>query len=412
MTAIEQNLQDEIMRLTELMAKTAEDPAGGITRLLYTKEWLESQRTLKSAMEEIGLRTYFDEVGNLFGRLEAAGPSAETILTGSHVDTVRNGGKYDGMFGIIAGMVALRYLKDQYGPPLRNIEVVSFAEEEGSRFPTVFWGSKNMLGIADQEDVRDIKDHEGRGFVDEMRNCGFDFSKEHGCKEATHFLEVHVEQGNVLELEQKDIAVVNAIVGQRRYNVEVTGVANHAGTTPMQYRKDALHAATRMISQILDRAQDIGDPLVATVGFIEAIPNIVNVIPGGVRFSLDVRHTNAESIRQFTDLAELQMKRIAKQCNVEVSFDLWMDEPPVPMDAKLVSRVERICKKQGLNYKTMHSGAGHDSQLIAQHIPTAMLFVPSRDGISHNPLEYTAPEYLEKGVRALIGTLYELAYTK
>ncbi len=411
------DLQHEIVRLLDAVGKKAEDPMGGITRLLYTAEWVDSQMKLKDEIEGYGLRAYFDAIGNLYGRLEADASSrtgGETILTGSHVDTVRNGGKYDGMFGIIAGILAIRYLKEKYGKPLRNIEVVSFAEEEGSRFPFVFWGSKNFLGLVKQEEVENVFDHDGISLAVAMHRAGFGFQKENHERRADvkAFVEIHVEQGNVLEREQKKIGIVNSIAGQRRFSVELTGTANHAGTTPMEYRQDTLFAASKMIAGILGNAKLQGRPLVATAGFIEVKPNIVNVVPGNTNFSLDIRHTDSGILKQFSDESVQLIYEIAKECDVAATVDMWMNESPVPMDDKLVACLENVCKKMNLDYKIMHSGAGHDSQLIAKHIPTAMLFVPSKDGISHNPSEFTEPELLTDGVLALVEALYQLAYVK
>lgn len=404
-------LPEEAASRLDWLAGFGEDPKGGVSRLLYSKAWVEGQNALKEWMEEIGLEAKFDEIGNLFGTLKGKSVN-ETVLTGSHVDTVKNGGKYDGAYGIIAGIIALKYLKEAYGEPLRNIEVVSMAEEEGSRFPYAFWGSKNIVGIAKREEVENIKDFEGIPFVEAMKNAGFGFRDESkGMREDLKaFVEVHVEQGSVLETEKIPVGVVNNIVGQRRYTVEVTGEANHAGTTPMGYRKDAMYAASQMVYEIISMARVEGDPLVTTVGKIEAQPSIVNVVPGKAIFTIDVRHTDKEAIVSFTEKMTDRMKAISKEHGVEINIDLWMDADPVPMDQKVVELIEKQCKENGLTFKLMHSGAGHDSQIFAPAVPTAMLFVPSLKGISHNPAEFTEPADLAEGIKALIGALYELGY--
>lgn len=406
-----EHLGEEVAGKLEWLGEFGKDSAGGVSRLLYTKEWVEGQHALKEWMESEGLEARFDEIGNLYGTLKGEN-TEETVLTGSHVDTVKNGGRYDGAYGIVAGIIALKYLKKHFGEPKRNIEVVSMAEEEGSRFPYSFWGSKNIVGLAKREEVESIKDFDGVPFVEAMKNAGFGFRDESkgGRKDLKAFVEVHVEQGNVLENEKIDIGVVNSIVGQRRYTIEIIGEANHAGTTPMGYRKDALFAASHMIHEIISMAKVVGDPLVTTVGKLEPVPNIVNVVPGKVIFTIDVRHTNKEAIVSFTEQMETKMKDISKEHGVDINIDLWMDEDPVPMDEKVVEIIEKQCKESGLNYKVMHSGAGHDSQIFAAFVPTAMIFVPSRNGISHNPLEFTEPRDLAEGVKALIGALYELGY--
>ncbi|MEN1967437.1 allantoate deiminase [Lentibacillus sp. N15] len=387
------------------------DPDGGVSRFLYSKEWIEAQQALEQIFNDEGLTVQFDDVGNLFGRLEGTTNKDETILTGSHVDTVKNGGLYDGQYGIIAGFLAIKYLKETYGAPLRNIEVVAMAEEEGSRFPYSFWGSKNIVGEAKPEDVKDIKDFDGVSFEDAMHQAGFDYKKDAKVRDdLTSFVEIHVEQGNVLEKEEKAVGVVQHIVGQRRYTITVNGEANHAGTTPMGYRKDAMNAASRMIAQINDMAVAEGDPLVATVGKMILEPNTVNVVPGKATFTMDIRHTQKDALVHFTNKVEEKLREIAERVGVELDIDMWMDADPVPMDPKIVKVIQEQCDQNNLDYKMMHSGAGHDSQVIAPVIPTAMIFVPSRNGISHSPNEYTSPEHLAEGVRALIGALYELGY--
>lgn len=384
----------------------------GETRLLYSKEWLCAQEYLKTYLQEKGFSSYYDEIGNLFGKLEGTDCANETVLTGSHIDTVKNGGTLDGQYGIVAGIVAMEYLYETYGKPIRNIEVVSIAEEEGSRFPYAFWGSKNIFGLANRKDVIGIHDGNMVLFEDAMRNCGFDF-KENDSKrrdDIKAFIETHIEQGAVLEKENKNIGIVNSIVGQRRFTIEIIGEPNHAGTTPLKYRKDAMVIASKIINKINEEAWTYGEPLVATVGRMEITPNIVNVVPGKVEFTLDIRHIDKEILKKFTSKVEEIIKNEKEASSLEVNISMWMDESPVPMCDDLVSIVEKQCRDLKVNYKIMHSGAGHDSQIIAQCVPTAMIFVPSKDGISHSPLEFTSKESLNLGIKVLIQTLYELAY--
>ncbi|WP_340002182.1 allantoate deiminase [Oceanobacillus sp. FSL K6-0127] len=405
-------LSKELTDMLETLGSHGKDPAGGVSRFLYTEEWVAAQKYLEKEMLDEGLDVHFDEIGNLFGTLKGSKYPNETILSGSHVDTVGNGGYYDGQFGIVAAFIAIKHLKAKYGQPLRNIEVVSMAEEEGSRFPYSFWGSKNIVGIAKNDDVRNITDFDGVPFVEAMHKAGFDFRDDtKGMREDFKaFVEIHNEQGNVLETEEKSVGVVHSIVGQRRFNIEISGQANHAGTTPMGYRKDTVFATSQMVSEIITTARKHGDPLVATVGKIEVTPNVVNVVPGNTLFTLDIRHTEKDALVQFTEEVYEILNRLAQEHQVGLNIDMWMDEDPVPMDKNIVDLMIKQCEENGLNYKLMHSGAGHDSQIFAPKIPTAMIFVPSRDGISHNPAEYTEPADLAEGVKALMGALYELAY--
>lgn len=407
-------LQREIEEHIHWLGEFGKDDTGGISRFLYSDSWLKAQKALKTLFESEGFTTAFDEVGNLFARLPGSQYTDETILTGSHVDTVRNGGHYDGQLGVIAGYLALKSLKQNYGQPVRNIEVVAMAEEEGSRFPYSLWGSKNIAGVAKPGDVKDAWDHDGISFQDAMRGAGFDFKDDPAKirKDLKAFIELHIEQGSVLETEQLPIGIVQHIAGQRRFTITISGEANHAGTTPMHYRKDAVNAAARMIHAINDKALSYGDPLVATVGRIEAQPGTSNVVPGKAEFTLDTRHTDKTELAAFTEDVTAILRDIASQLDVGIDIDMWMDEDPVPMDENVVNTIQRQCDQHQLDYKLMHSGAGHDSQILAQMVPTAMLFVPSRAGISHSPEEYTESKDLAEGVKALTSALYEMGYSK
>ncbi len=406
------DLEKVLAENIENLSQIGSDPTGGMTRLLYTDSWLAAQKYVEAQLKAFGMTASFDEVGNLFGRIEGSKYPEETILSGSHIDTVVNGGTLDGQYGVISAYLAMNYLLETYGQPLRSLEVISMAEEEGSRFPTVFWGSKNFVHEAKRADVETIADFEGKKFVDEMRRQGFDFRAEDRPKrdDIKAFVEIHIEQGNVLENEGLQIGVVNNIAGQRRYTIVLKGEANHAGTTPMGYRKDAVYGFSKICSEVIDRAVAVGDPLVVTFGKVEPKPNTVNVVPGEVLFTMDCRHTDKEVLKNFTTEVEALMREVAEKHQLEIDIDLWMDEAPVPMDEKIVATVEKAAQAEKMKYKVMHSGAGHDSQIIAPHYPSAMIFVPSIKGISHNPAEKTDHEDLVAGVKVLAKALYELAY--
>lgn len=406
------DIKGKVADYIKAVSQYGADEMGGITRLLYTKEWKDAQDFLWSEMQRIGMYAYYDQVGNLFGRYEGSESTDETVMIGSHIDTVINGGKYDGQFGIIAGLIAAEYLRVNEGMPKRNIEVASFAEEEGSRFPYAFWGVKNILGIARIEDVSHIQDSNGINFIDAMKKAGFEFNKQKASprKDIKQFIEIHIEQGGVLEKEKKPIGVVTGIVGQRRFNVEITGQSNHAGTTPMSYRKDAVFVMSKMVSYMIDLAKEYGDPLVTTIGNIEVTPNVVNVVPGRVKFTIDIRHIDKLILNDFSDVIIEGIKDIASEFQVGFEYEMYMSENPVPMDSQLVDMIENTCKENDLNFMLMHSGAGHDSQMMAQYVPTAMFFVPSVDGISHNPAEHTSNDDLVAGVEAVVDILRKLAY--
>lgn len=401
---------DEIREMIDWISEFGKDETGGVTRLLYTESWLNVQNALKEKFEELGMESAFDSIGNLQGKL--AGTKGGTITTGSHVDTVVNGGKLDGQLGIVGGYLAIKDLVETYGRPKKDLAVISIAEEEGSRFPTVFWGSKNLFGLECREEVANIEDIDGIRFTDAMHQCGFDFAEEENTllKDTERFLELHIEQGNTLEMEEKSVGIIHGIVGQKRYNIVLKGEANHAGTTLMKYRHDVVQVYAKIVTEAVAMAKQVGDPLVITFGKINVRPNTVNVVPGEALFTMDCRHTDEKVLREFTAQVESMMERAAAEEGVEIEIDCWMDEKPVPMDEGMITIIEEACKEKGLNYRRMHSGAGHDSQIIAPRIPTGMIFVPSIRGVSHNPAEDTTLEDLKQGIEALEAALYKLAY--
>lgn len=385
---------------------------GGITRLLYSPEWIDAVRELEATFKEEGLEVSFDDVGNLSGRLVGSKYAEETILTGSHIDTVVEGGHLDGQFGILSALVAVKYLKEKYGQPLRTIEVLSLAEEEGSRFPYTFWGSKNFFNLAKKADVDTIEDAEGIKFEDAMHESGFDYRKTDDVRDDIKaFVEVHIEQGKVLEAENKAIGVVTGIVGQKRYTINLKGEANHAGTTPMSLRRDTVVAYSEIVTDLTKRAREIGEPLVLTFGHVTPVPNTVNVVPGEITFSIDCRHIDQQLLNDFAREIEDKVKAVAEANSMTYDINLWMDEAPSLMDKEIIQIVEQAAKDNvGDSYKLMPSGAGHDAQIFADFVPTAMLFVPSIGGISHNTNEETKIEDLVKGIEVLKDVLYELAY--
>lgn len=399
---------DELM---DWISSISDKEGKGTTRLLYSKSWVRAQNALKDLFQDLGMEVEFDEVGNLFATIRGTEEPDAIIASGSHVDTVVDGGRLDGQLGIMAAYMAIKGLIEKYGKPKKSLRIISLAEEEGSRFPYTFWGSKNVFGLADKSEVENIQDNDGINFVDAMREAGYDFLEgEPRFTDMEAFLEIHIEQGNFLEELGLSVGVVNAIVGQKRFNVILEGEANHAGTTLMRYRKDTVECLSRIVTESIDRANEIGDPLVVTFGLVNVTPNVVNVVPGKVEFSIDMRHTNQDELDDFAKQVEEIIQNHAQAKNITASIDLYMDEAPVPMDDRMIEILEKQCEDQGLSYQVMHSGAGHDSQIFAPRVPTGMLFVPSIAGISHNPEEHTEAKDIVQGVKALAGALKELAY--
>ncbi|MEK5439581.1 MULTISPECIES: allantoate deiminase [Paenibacillus] len=410
-SSVQASTQKLLELLEELAAFTT--PGPGVTRLLYTEEWSQAQIFLQEKMAGLGLEVSIDKVGNVYGRLSGRDPQQKVILTGSHIDTVVNGGKYDGAYGIAAAMIALQDLQRNFGQPQRTLEVVSFCEEEGSRFPLAYWGSGHVTERYDGSEAETCIDAEGVTLQAAMTESSFlqGVTDENGARnDIGAFVELHIEQGIILEKTDTQIGVVQGIVGQRRYVVKVSGIANHAGTTPMLMRQDALASAVEMLYVLESAAKTAGEPLVATSGKLEVYPNTPNVIPGEVLFTLDIRHSEEDELERFCEKLLAECNEIAVKRGVTLEVTSVLHTVPAPMDTKLSAMLENICRQQVKTYRMMVSGAGHDAQLFAPRCPTAMIFVPSRAGISHSPEEYTSPEQLVAGLEVLTAMLYELAY--
>lgn len=407
---IQFNPQD-IAEAIEWLSSISEKDGPGTTRLLYTDTWLRAQTELKERLEALGMACEYDAIGNLFATIEGTDGSGETIASGSHIDTVVDGGRLDGQLGIVASYLSVEKLLATYGRPKKNLQVISLAEEEGSRFPYAFWGSKNMFGLADKDDVIDAKDAQGVSFVDAMHGAGFDFQETFTPRtDIVAFIELHIEQGNYLENEGITIGVVDGIVGQKRYDITLTGESNHAGTTRMKYRRDTVECLSRIVTRAIDMAKAEGDPLVLTFGHVTPEPNVVNVVPGKTTFSMDCRHSDQTTLDAFTDEVIAYMRSVADDMGIGIEIGNWMNEAPTPMAPQVIDTIESVCKDAGITYEVLTSGAGHDSQIFAKYVPTGMIFVPSIRGISHNPTEDTSIEDITVGVQTLAESLHKLAY--
>jgi allantoate deiminase len=290
--------------------------------------------------------------------------------------------------------------------------VLVTCEEEGSRFACSFWGARAIVGRVKAEESEQIADADGVTIGAAMRQRGFDPARtgEAERHDIAAFIEAHIEQGAILEREGYPLGVVSSITGQRWMQVAVSGVQNHAGTTPMDLRRDALAGAVSMIEQIRAAALTMGRPAVATIGRIQAFPGGTNIIPGRCEFSIDTRHAEPAPRRQL--LAEIEgiIQRVAQERELQAEVAVLMDHDPVPMSEAIRGEIEASIQALGLRYLVMPSGAGHDSEILAPRFPTAMLFVPSKDGKSHTPEEYTPVEWVVPGVQALAGALHRLAY--
>ncbi len=392
------------------LAQYTEEPARkGVTRRLYSSQWAAAQRHIARLMRAEGLEQWIDAVGNVHGRVE--GRSHRTILTGSHFDTVHGGGTYDGMYGIVAGIMAVSQIRKRVAVPEKSLEVVAFCEEEGSRFPITCWGSRAILGAASPDESGLLSDDQGITLFDAMRMHGLDPEAilDARRKDYDAFIELHVEQGLELETAQCSIGVVSGIFGQERWMVTLTGDSAHAGTTRMARRHDALVAASAMVLAINTVAYRYETVAAATVGTLEVVHGSVNCVPGRVKFSIDFRAAD-DAVRQTLAVEIRQMiEREASKCGVKVTIVPQTVVNAVSMEESLRQIVRKSAFSYGLPQMPVASRAGHDAQMMAYAVPTAMIFVPSYQGLSHHPDEYTHRQHLINGSVVLESTLDKLA---
>lgn len=375
-------------------------PGDGCTRLPFTKEARDAVDYLKETMAEAGLEVSEDAAGNVIGILKGEDETAPCVMMGSHYDSVINGGNFDGIAGVVCGIEVARQLKEKGIKPKRNYVVVGFCDEEGMRFGTGYFGSGAMLGNRDVEYCKKFKDTDGISIYDAMKGYGLDPEKVTDAKwpegSIGHFLEAHIEQGPVLDAEKIEVGLVDCIVGIQRYMVTVNGRADHAGTTPMDMRLDAVDAATKVISKIADWAREKADGTVATVGYINTIPGGMNIVAEKCEFTVDIRSKNNDNINDIANRIRAALEREVKAMGGSYSIDTKLVITPVDLNMDMLKVMEESCKEHGFSYKYLPSGAGHDALEIGQVIPTCMVFVPSQDGRSHCPVEFSKYSDLAK----------------
>jgi allantoate deiminase len=375
---------------------------GGISRFAWTPELARANEWFVRRIEELGLAAEVDAAGNVIGRWDAGeGPA---VLAGSHLDTVPQGGRFDGALGVLAALEAVRVLKREGLEPRRPLWLVSFNDEEGARFRTGMLGSRAFVGEVDTEDWR------RRGVADAMAEAGFDFDRLGEARAVDRvgaYLELHIEQGPVLEHTGVDVGIVTGIVGLLGFRARFLGEANHAGTTPMGLRRDALAGAARAVLALRDEARE-RDDMTANVGMCTVSPGGFNVIPDVADFSVDVRSPTPDGFARVDRFVRDTLARIAEEEGLKLELEETHRLDPVPLDPALQDVLERAAAEEGASHMRMPSGAGHDAMVLGRHVPAAMLFVPSRGGVSHNPDEYTAPEQCELGARVLARALADL----
>lgn len=376
----------------------------GVTRLAYSDEDRAAQNWLLEKVADLNLQVREDAVGNVFLRRIGEDDSLPAVATGSHLDTVIHGGIYDGMCGVVGALEALYMLKD--AKLKRSVEVIIFRAEESSRFGFATIGSKLMTGNGTPESFSKAAKKGELSYVEALANWGCNSAnyKEAIIAPNTYksFSEIHIEQGKVLEETGKQVGIVHNIAAPTRFKIHIKGMADHSGATPMGFRKDALISGAKLILAVEAAATAEKDNgTVGTVGVVDVEPSSINVVPGGVTLWVDVRGVNNESIARTLEAIKAEANAVAENDGVVIEFEMLTADKPVALSEELAKKAEAICEADGIDYLHMNSGAGHDAMHMAKLAPTTMIFIPCKEGISHNPAEFAKLEDICRAVEVL-----------
>ena len=391
------------------MAKIGPTDLGGNCRLALTDLDREGRDLFVRWCKEAGCSITVDDMGNIFARRSGRDDSLPPVMTGSHLDTQPTGGKFDGVFGVLAGLEVIRTLNDHGIETAAPVEAVVWTNEEGSRFAPAMIASGVFAGVFDIDYAHARSDPDGKTLGDELERIGYKGEAKTGEREVKAFFEAHIEQGPILEAEEKEIGIVTGAQGQRWFEVTITGRESHAGTTPMVRRADALAGAARMISTVRRIALENPPHAVSTVGVLENSPNSRNTIPGKVFFTVDLRHPEDETLTAMAEGMRKAFAEIAEEdhlaCDIE---EIWY-VAPIAFDQDCVGAVRQGAELHGYQHREIISGAGHDACYLSKVAPTAMVFVPCKDGLSHNELESATPGDLAAGCNVLLHAMLERA---
>jgi ureidoglycolate amidohydrolase len=405
--------QERLGSEIEALAAFSDAEAPAVTRIVFTPTDLKARAWMKARCEEAGLRVRGDAIGNTFARWPGADANAPVVGTGSHIDAIPNAGKYDGVVGVLGGLEAMRALQRAGFRPKHSIELLIFTSEEPTRFGIGCLGSRLLSGTLPSEIAAKFTDNGGTSVDDVRRAAGFDGPLEHvklpgGYYKA--FVELHIEQGALLERERIPLGVVEKIAAPASLRLTVEGMGGHAGAVLMADRRDALCAAAELILAIEDAARSSGAiDTVATVGMCDVFPGAVNSIPSRVRLSLDIRDTDLARRDRVMQAVEEARHAISSRRQVVIQPQLLNADAPADCAASVVAALRQACEKHGFPYRAMTSRAYHDSLFLSRIAPVAMLFIPCRNGYSHRPDEYASPEDISRGTLVLAETLAALA---
>lgn len=389
-------------------------PEYGTTRVLFTEPELEGRAYLKGKMAELGLAIREDAIGNIYATLPGTNSSLPPVWTGSHADTVLNAGMFDGMAGVIGGLEALRLIKASGDPHKRDITLVLYTSEEPTRFGLGCLGSRAMAGRLSLKEAELLTDKDGKTLPQVLKKLGYDLTAFDSIpipEGAVHAaVELHIEQSSSLERHGNQVGIVKTICAPTNYDVVVTGVQSHAGGTSMDDRRDAFAAACEISLALEQLAREsLSEYTTGTVGKVEVIPGAANVIPGRVEFTIDIRDCDFESKNKLMHKLMARIHEIEQRRGVEVSLKKYNEDIPIKCDENITKIIEKQCQRRGIDYEYLISGAFHDSMMVGLFAPVAMIFVPSRNGISHSPEEWTDFDDIAAGTNVLAGTLFELA---
>jgi len=394
----------------EALGRIGETPRGGLTRLALSDEDRHGRDLLVGWMRGAGLQVSVDQMGNIFG-LRPGTEALPPVFMGSHADSVPTGGKYDGQLGVLCALEAIRSLDDEGRRTRHPVGMIIFTNEEGARFQPAMVGSGVMAGKIPLEDAYNARDRDGKRLGEELERIGYIGPEPCIPRPMRAYLELHIEQGPILEEEQVPVGVVEGIVAISWSRLTLHGVQDHAGPTPMRMRHDALVAAAEVVSGVREIPRHIRGNMVATVGRLDVTPNIPNAIPGRVTMSIDLRDPDEHNLSRAVGMVDRLVKAEARRQGVTYELDHYWRVPRTAFDAEVVNTVERAAKSLGCGHRRILSGAGHDAQYMAAIAPTGMIFVPSRAGRSHCEEELTPMDDVEHGANTLLLAAAELAGT-
>ena len=391
------------------LAQIGATQKGGVKRLALTDLDKQGRDLVVGWAKEAGLTVTVDKIGNVFMRREGSNPALPPIVSGSHIDTQPTGGKFDGNYGVLAALEVVRTLNDHKIQTEAPIEVAFWTNEEGSRFVPVMMGSGVFCGAFSLETAYAAKDTEGKSVKDELERIGYLGTQEPGEHPIGAYFEAHIEQGPVLEDADKVIGVVPAVMGLSWYDCVVTGMEAHAGPTPMHLRKDALQVATKIMQEVVNIGNRYPPYGRGTVGMVQVFPNSRNVIPGEVKFSIDLRNINDELLNKMHEEILAFAEKTSQETGLKIATERVSYYPPCPFHPNCVDAVRSATAKLGYTTMDVVSGAGHDAIYAARLAPAGMIFVPCKDGISHNEIEDARADHLEAGCNVLLHAMLESA---